>query len=94
MQSKISYTATGEVQSWGFEVQPSHKQIVDLEHLLWSSSTTTEIQTLIPSSKKPVDVIVDYLYFLKKHMMERMKGIFGELFLRVTPIDWVCTVPV
>lgn len=95
MPSEISYTATGEVLAWGFEIKPGRERLGHLQLLLHpsQSSATTEIRKLIPNSKLPVDVVADYLSCLRKHTIETLRRTYGIQFMNVTHVNWVLTLP-
>lgn len=91
--NEISYTAIGEVESWGYGIKPGKEKLANLQSLLWCPSAANSIQTLILNTKEPIDVIVDYLSCLRKHTIDVMTGMFGVAFLKATPVDWVFTAP-
>lgn len=91
--TEISYTATGEVENWGYGIKPGNEKLAHLQSLLWCPSAANNMQNLIPNTKEPMDVIVDYLSCLRKHTIDVMTGMFGVAFLKATPPDWVFTVP-
>lgn len=91
MPNDISYNATGQIQGWGYAIKFGQQRLARLD-LLLSPSTTNERNKLIPDSKRPVDVIIDYLSCLRKHVIGRLSSFFGEPFLGITPMDWVLVV--
>lgn len=90
--NEISYTATGKVQSWGY-VKRGQEKLDHLDRLLWNTSPPDEIRKLIPHTKEPAEIIIDYLSCLRKHFLEVIGASLGKAFLNLTPIDWVFTVP-
>ncbi|KAL0631947.1 hypothetical protein Q9L58_009174 [Maublancomyces gigas] len=98
--SEISYTSTGEVHKWGFEIKPSVARLKWFKLLLDptkyasnTSSTIARTKALIPSSKRPVNVVADYLSCLKKHTTKALERAYGKAFVDVTPVDYCLTVP-
>lgn len=44
-------------------------------------------------TKRPVDLVADYLSCLRKHTLESLIRKYGGAFLDATPIDYILTVP-
>lgn len=98
--TEISYTSAGEIHKWGFEIKPSVARLKWFKLLLDptkyasnSSSTIARTKALIPRSKRPVNVVADYLSCLRKHTLKTLERSYSKAFVDVTPIDYCLTVP-
>lgn len=88
------------MHKWGFEIKPSVARLKWFKLLLdptkYASNTSPTIvrtKALIPSSKRPVNVVADYLSCLKKHTTKALERAYGKAFVEVTPVDYCLTVP-
>lgn len=102
MPTEIAYTPDGKVDKWGFEIKPNQKRLSWFKLLLepprYATIHTpaliqTKNQTPILDTKRPVDVVADYLSCLRNHTLERLKRTYSRAFLAETPIDYIMTVP-
>lgn len=97
--SELSYTSDGKVRKWGYQLKLSEERIAWFKLLLQpvgytsaNSSMVTGTQKLA-TTKKPVDIVADYLFCLRTHFLEVISGSLGKAFLDATPIDYTLTVP-
>lgn len=91
------------MDKWGFEIKRNQERIswfkLLLEPTLYAATHSMPIRmrsaraTLQVETKKPVDLVADYLSCLRKHTLESLKRKYGEPFLDATPIDYILTVP-
>lgn len=92
MPDEISYTTKGAILGWGYETGTDRQRIIHPQSLLLDPENI-DAKKLTPSSKKPVDVVADYLSCLRKHTVEVLGFAFGMEFIEKTPINWVLTIP-
>lgn len=102
MPTEIVYNSEGEVDKWGFEIKANQDRLSWFKLLLeppkYATTHTSTLQRTsnqIPAlkSKKPVDVVADYLSCLRNHTLETLRRTYGRPFLEETPIDYIMTVP-
>lgn len=100
--SEICYTANGEVQKWGYEIRDGDEKLAWFKLLLdpdrYSTIQSSLLRTmdLIQGSrtKKPVDVVADYLSCLRRHTIHTLQDTYSKAFVDATPIDYTLAVPV
>lgn len=101
--SAISYTGTGEISGWGFEVshdpnsfkfrwmkillEPSHKYYTDIKQVKFANADLERLK------KTPEDVVNDYLSCLWKYTVEHLKRRKGDNFQEDYNVKVVLTVP-
>lgn len=86
------------MHKWGYELRPGEERFSWIKLLLKPEgylASGSDIKYLIPtpSTKKPIDLIADYLRCLREHTLATIKRRYGAAFLKATPIDYILTVP-
>lgn len=91
------------MDKWGFEIKRNQERIswfkLLLEPTLYAATHSMPIRkrSVRPTpqleTKRPVDLVADYLSCLRKHTLECLKRKYGRAFLEATPIDYILTVP-
>lgn len=96
--SQICYNSKGEVHGWGYGIRDSDERLAWFKLLLDPARYSTaqylmlsRTMNLIPRTKKPVDVVADYLSCLRKHTIQSLQKIYGDV--NMTPISYVLAVP-
>ncbi|RPA90381.1 actin-like ATPase domain-containing protein [Choiromyces venosus 120613-1] len=98
--SEISYGPSGV--KWGFGIPSKEPKLAWFKLLLDPSkyslanatnSPLTKTRQMIPTGKRPVNVVADYLSELHKHTIEHLVKTLGKEVVEVSPLDFILTVP-
>ena len=101
--TEMSYTGTGTESKWGFQISETEsrhqrfKLALDPEALKKVShlaSRYPDPRCLPVTQDRPATKLtIDYLTFVRKHVLEVLKTKLTEGVLEITPIEYVITVP-
>lgn len=90
------------MDKWGFEIKRNQERYSWFKLLLeptryagTRSSMPIRKRGVVPTleTKRPVDLVADYLSCLRKHTLETLQRKYKSAFMDVTPIDYILTVP-
>lgn len=93
------YTPDGVVHKWGYQLKFPDQPIAWFKLLLFPSMYSSADSSMIskalslPSGKKPVVIVADYLSCLRLHFLEIISGRIGKACMDATPIEYTMTVP-
>lgn len=100
--TRISYSKSGELSAWGFDLKPRDIEVSWFK-LLLSNATKKKVELhkghsnlfdiMTSLGKLPVEVSGDYLGELWKHALKVLKDKIGEVLVDNIKIDVVLTVP-